>query len=66
MPWLRQKMDQYDLWRGADHVSLKQVLIDFASYLYLPRLRDRQLLISALQGINQPARLRPGRVCRGL
>ena len=28
---LRQKMDQYDLWRGADHVSLKQVLIDFAT-----------------------------------
>jgi hypothetical protein len=46
---LRQKMDQHDLWRGADHVSLKQVVNDFASYLYLPRLRDRQLLIGAVQ-----------------
>ena len=46
---LRQKMDQHDLWRGADHVSLKQMVADFASYLYLPRLRDRQLLISAVQ-----------------
>lgn len=46
---LRQRMDQHDLWRGADHVSLKQVATDFATYLYLPRLRDRQLLIGAVQ-----------------
>jgi uncharacterized protein len=53
---LRQAMDKFDLWHGGDHMLLKHVLADFASYLYLPRLRDRQLLAEAVRaGISQPA-----------
>jgi hypothetical protein len=46
---LRQAMDKFDLWWGADHVLVKQVSADFASYLYLPRLSDRKLLANAVQ-----------------
>jgi hypothetical protein len=46
---LRKALDQFVLWRGQDHVEIKQVLGDFATYLYLPRLRDRQLLIDAIR-----------------
>jgi hypothetical protein len=46
---LRKALDQFDLWRSQDHVEIKQVLNDFATYLYLPRLRDRQLLIDAIR-----------------
>jgi predicted AAA+ superfamily ATPase len=53
---LRQAMDTFDLWRGSKHVPLKQVSADFVSYLYLPRLRDRQLLADAVRaGIGQLA-----------
>ena len=45
---LRMKMDEHALWRGADHVLLKQVANDFATYLYLPRLKTRGLLVSAI------------------
>jgi uncharacterized protein len=46
---LRKALDQYDLWRRQDHVEINQVLNDFATYLYLPRLRDRQLVIDAIR-----------------
>ena len=35
------------LWRG-DHVSIKQLVEDFARYLYLPRLRDSTVLLNAI------------------
>ena len=44
---LRMELDKVPLWRG-DHVSVRQVVEDFASYLYLPRLRDSQVLIHAV------------------
>jgi hypothetical protein len=46
---LRKALDQFDLWRGQNHVEIKQLLADFATYLYLPRLRDRQLVIDAIR-----------------
>ena len=46
---LRKALDQFDLWRGQDHVEIRQLLADFATYLYLPRLRDRQLVIDAVR-----------------
>jgi uncharacterized protein len=46
---LRKALDQFDLWRGQSHVEIKQVQTDLATYLYLPRLRDRQLVIDALR-----------------
>ena len=55
---MRKAVDQFDLWRGQDHVEIRQLLADFATYLYLPRLRDRQLVIDAVpSAISQRAPL---------
>jgi len=44
---LRMELDRVPLWRG-DHVSVKQLVEDFARYIYLPRLRDPGLLLGAI------------------
>ena len=43
------ELDRIPLWRG-DHVAVGQVVEDFASYLYLPRLRDPDVLLQAVAG----------------
>lgn len=43
---LRMEMDKVPLWRG-NHVSVSQLTQDFASYLYLPRLRQPMVLAEA-------------------
>ena len=47
---LRLELDRVPLWRGerGDSVSIKQLAEDFAQYLYLPRLKDEQLLLNAI------------------
>lgn len=45
---LRMELDRVPLWRG-DHVSVKDLSEYFAQYLYLPRLKDPQVLIEAIQ-----------------
>ena len=45
---LRKHLDDVPLWRG-DHVSIKQLVIDFASYLYLPRLSGPDVLVNAVR-----------------
>jgi predicted AAA+ superfamily ATPase len=45
---LRMELDRVPLWR-SDTVSVKQLAADFASYLYLPRLRDSDVLAAAIQ-----------------
>ena len=45
---LRLELDRVPLWRG-DHVSVRQLWEDFAQYLYLPRLRDADVLLAAVQ-----------------
>jgi hypothetical protein len=35
------------LWRG-DHVAVKQLVEDFARYLYVPRLADSQVLLASI------------------
>ena len=45
---LRLELDQIPLWRG-DHVEIKQLVDDFARYLYLPRLRSTTILIDAIR-----------------
>jgi hypothetical protein len=45
---LRLELDNVPLWRG-EHVPVKQLAEDFARYLYLPRLRDTQVLVDAVQ-----------------
>lgn len=44
---LRMEMDRIPLWRG-DHVAIRQLVEDFARYLYLPRLRDASVLAGAV------------------
>lgn len=49
---LRLELDKIPLWRG-DQVSVKQLVEDFASYLYLQRPRDPEVLVNAIrEGIN--------------
>lgn len=45
---LKLELDRIPLWRG-DHVPLKQLCEDFARYLYLPRLRDEDVLLAAIR-----------------
>ena len=44
---LRMELDRVPLWRG-DHVSIKQIVEDFARYLYLPRVTDPTVLLNAI------------------
>jgi predicted AAA+ superfamily ATPase len=49
---LRMELDKIPLWRG-DHVPVKQLVEDFARYLYLPRLKDSAVLLHAIsEGLN--------------
>jgi predicted AAA+ superfamily ATPase len=45
---LRKHMDDVPLWRG-DHVAVKQLVEDFARYLYLPRLAGSEVLVDAIR-----------------
>ena len=45
---LRMDLDRVPLWRGED-VSLRQLIDNFARYLYLPRLGGPEVLIEAIQ-----------------
>jgi predicted AAA+ superfamily ATPase len=52
---LRMELDKVPLWRGdaKSHVSVKQLVEDFARYLYLPRLKDSTVLLRAISdGVN--------------
>jgi predicted AAA+ superfamily ATPase len=45
---LRKHMDDVPLWRG-EHVAVKQLVEDFARYLYLPRLAGPEVLVQAIR-----------------
>ena len=45
---LRKYLDDVPLWRG-DHVAVKQLVDDFARYLYLPRLAGTEVLMQAIR-----------------
>jgi len=45
---LRLELDRIPLWRG-DHVGLKQLADDFSKYVYLPRLKDSDVLVDAVR-----------------
>lgn len=44
---LRMPLDRVPLWRG-DHVTVKQLVEDFARYLYLARLVETKVLLDAI------------------
>ncbi|MDR2056316.1 MAG: DUF499 domain-containing protein [Desulfovibrio sp.] len=51
---LRLELERVPLWRGDD-VPVKQLVEDFATYVYLPRLRDPDVLMAAIrEGVLQP------------
>jgi predicted AAA+ superfamily ATPase len=45
---LRKHLDDVPLWRG-EHVAVKQLVEDFARYLYLPRLAGPEVLVEAIR-----------------
>ena len=45
---LRHHLDDVPLWRG-DHVQISELQEMFAKYLYLPRLRSTDLIITAIE-----------------
>ena len=45
---LRKHLDDVPLWRG-DHVPVKQLVEDFARYVYLPRLAGPEVLLQAIR-----------------
>ncbi|TAH38052.1 MAG: ATP-binding protein [Planctomycetota bacterium] len=45
---LRKHMDDVPLWRG-NHVAVRQLVEDFARYLYLPRLAEPAVLVNAIR-----------------
>lgn len=45
---LRMELDRVPLWRG-DHVSIQQLVEDFARYHYLPRLTGPGVLVEAIR-----------------
>jgi predicted AAA+ superfamily ATPase len=49
---LKMELDRVPLWRG-DHVAVKQLVEDFARYIYLPRLKESTVLLHAIaDGVN--------------
>jgi hypothetical protein len=45
---LRKHLDDV-LWRGGNHVAIRQLVDDFGRYLYLPRLAGPEVLINAMR-----------------
>ncbi len=45
---LRKHLDGVPLWRG-DHVAVRQLVEDFAQYLYLPRIAGPEVLVQAIR-----------------
>jgi hypothetical protein len=65
---LRMELDRVPLWRGEKHVAVKQLVEDFARYLYLPRLKDSSVLLRRHPRWRESAHLDAGqlRLCRQL
>ena len=45
---LRMELDRIPLWRG-EHVEVRQLVEDFARYVYLPRLKEPAVLVRAVR-----------------
>jgi hypothetical protein len=45
---LRMELDRVPLWRG-DHVAIKQLVEDFARYVYLPRITEPGVLVQSIR-----------------
>ncbi len=58
---LRMELDRIPLWRG-DHVQVRQLVEDFARYVYLPRLKEPAVLVRGARW-GEPAELGTGWLC---
>jgi predicted AAA+ superfamily ATPase len=45
---LRMELDRVPLWRG-NHVAIKQLVEDFARYVYLPRIKEPAVLVQSIR-----------------
>ena len=45
---LKMELDRVPLWRG-NHVQVKQLVEDFARYIYLPRLKSPEVVLDAIK-----------------
>lgn len=45
---LKMELDR-NLWRDADHINTRKLWEYLCSYVYLPRLKDRDVLLKAIQ-----------------
>ncbi|MEX2662439.1 MAG: DUF499 domain-containing protein [Vicinamibacterales bacterium] len=45
---LKMELDRVPLWRG-NHVAVRQLLEDWSRYVYLPRLKDADVLMNAIR-----------------
>jgi predicted AAA+ superfamily ATPase len=46
---LRKHLDDVPLWRGRNHIPIRQLRDDFAQYTYLPRLSSPEVLAQAVR-----------------
>ena len=46
---LRLELDSRNLWRDREHIGLKQLWEYLANYLYMPRFKNRDVLVKAVQ-----------------
>jgi hypothetical protein len=45
---LRMELDRVPLWRG-NHVSVRQLVEDWSRYVYLPRVKDADVIVAAIR-----------------
>lgn len=46
---LQLDLQRFNLWQGVDHLSVRQLWQYLATYLYLPRLRDKEVLLTTIR-----------------
>ena len=48
-PLLQRVLGEYNLWQDANSIGVRQLWQYLATYLYLPRLRDRDVLLNTIK-----------------
>ena len=59
------ELDGVPLWRG-DHVAVRQLVEDFAQYLYRPRISEARVLLTAIAVPMQLEDLQANAAVRGI
>ncbi len=48
---LKLDLERFNLWQGKKHLEVRQLWEFYATYPYLPRLKDQQSLLKAIEGV---------------